>query len=108
MPTNVTRLAAETAATLGASWLQNGHHGSRTTAQPAYPPRLDLLNVPPLSVVPVKFRSAADAVAGSGEPERQHQHRQYQHHQPGTCWASESSWVEPPGVSFEPRLEAME
>ena len=68
-PTKVTfGLAAATALTLGASALQNGHHGVQNHSTAGLPCRLAPLNGAPLRVVPVKLRSSATAVAGLARP----------------------------------------
>jgi len=58
-------LAAATALTLGASWLQNGHHGVQNHITAGLPARLAPLNVAPLSVVPVKFNWSSARAAGA-------------------------------------------
>src|SRR5689334_3861918 len=69
-PTNVTLgLAAATWLTLGASALQNGHHGVQNHSTAGLPIRLAPLNGAPDSVVPVKFsRSSARAVGAVTSP----------------------------------------
>src|SRR6476646_8552566 len=65
-PTNVTLgCAAATALTLGASALQNGHHGVQNHSTAGLPDRLEPLNGVPLRVVPVNcMRSSAMAEGG--------------------------------------------
>src|SRR5882757_2175312 len=65
-PTNVTfGLAAATWLTLGASALQNGHHGVQNHSTAGLPTRLEPLNGAPDSVVPVNCsRSSATAEGG--------------------------------------------
>ena len=58
-------LAAATALTLGASWLQNGHHGVQNHSTAGLPCRLAPLNGAPLSVVPVKFNWSSARAAGA-------------------------------------------
>src|SRR3954451_9310460 len=69
-PTNVTSgLAAATWLTLGASALQNGHHGVQNHSTAGLLCRLAPSNGAPLSVVPVKFsRSSADALGALANP----------------------------------------
>src|SRR5690242_13961965 len=69
-PTKVTLgLAAATWLTLGASALQNGHHGVQNHSTAGLPTRLAPLNGAPDSVVPVKFsRSSATAVGAVTSP----------------------------------------
>src|SRR5215470_7460866 len=69
-PTKVTfGLAAATWLTLGASALQNGHHGVQNQSTAGLPARLAPLNGAPASVVPVKFcRSSASAAGGLTSP----------------------------------------
>src|SRR3977135_2100293 len=65
-PTKVTfGLAAATWLTLGASALQNGHHGVQNPSTAGLPTRLAPLNGAPDSVVPVNCsRSSATAEGG--------------------------------------------
>src|SRR3954451_4211490 len=69
-PTNVTLgLAAATWLTLGASALQNGHHGVQNHNTAGLPIRLAPLNGAPDSVVPVNCRrSSATAVGALTRP----------------------------------------
>src|SRR3569833_181789 len=69
-PTNVTPgLAAATWLTLGASALQNGHHGVQNHSTAGLPIRLAPLNGTPDSVVPVNCRrSSATAVGALTRP----------------------------------------
>ena len=69
-PTKVTcGLAAAIWLTLGASALQNGHHGVQNHSTAGLPTRLDPPNGAPDSVVPVKFsRSSARAAGGLTSP----------------------------------------
>src|SRR5262245_22436327 len=69
-PTNVTfGLAAATWLTLGASALQNGHHGVQNHSTAGLPVRLAPLNGAPDSVVPVNCRrSSATAEGGLTRP----------------------------------------
>src|SRR3954465_7017534 len=63
-PTNETfGLAAATWLTLGASALQNGHHGVQNHNTAGLPARLDPLNDPPARVVPVNCSRSSAAVA---------------------------------------------
>src|ERR1700754_5348919 len=69
-PTKVTfGLAAATWLTLGASALQNGHHGVQNHSTAGLPARLDPPNGAPDSVVPVNCsRSSASAAGGVTSP----------------------------------------
>src|SRR5689334_3157782 len=65
-PTKVTLgLAAATWLTLGASALQNGHHGVQNHSTAGLPTRLAPLNGAPDSVVPVKFNRSSATAAGA-------------------------------------------
>src|SRR5919205_3636101 len=66
-PTNVTLgLAAATWLTLGASALQNGHHGVQNHSTAGLPARVAPLNGAPDSVVPVKLRRSLATAVGAG------------------------------------------